>query len=101
MAGVTCNNCYLVQLGVTRVMVFVHGGVGSHNIYSWRYGVSCSNCYLVQLGVTGVVVFVDGVVGGPVVGGDQHPALGLRAVGVAAVKQVAVEEQRVSCMRHP
>ena len=64
-------------------------------------GVTCNNCYLVQLGVTGVVVFVHGVVGGLVVGGDQHPALGLRPVGVAAVEQVAMEEQRVSCMCHP
>ena len=57
------------------------------------------NNYLVQLGVTGVVVFVHGVVGGLVVGGDQHPSLGLRQVAVAAVEQVAVEEQRVSCNR--
>ena len=48
-----------------------------------------------QLGVTGVVVFVDGVVGGPVVGGDEHPPLGLGLVAVAAVKKVTVEEEDV------
>ena len=53
MAGVTCNNCYLVQLGVTGVVVFVHGVAGGHNIA----GVTCNSCYLVQLGVTGVVVY--------------------------------------------
>ena len=52
-----------------------------------------------QLGVTGVVVFVDGVVGGPVVGGDEHPALGLGLVAVAAVKKVTVEEEDVPCNR--
>ena len=35
------------------------------------------------------------IVGGLVVARDQHPALGLRPVGVTAVKQVAVEEQGV------
>ena len=48
-----------------------------------------------QTGITGVVVFVHGVVGGPVVGGDEHPPLGLGLIAVAAVKKVTVEEEDV------
>ena len=84
IAGFRCNNCYLVELGVTR-----GGGgylyTGSLEVIICITGVTYNNCYLVHLGVIGVVVFVHGVVGGHNIAGVRCNYCYLVQLGVTGV----------------